>query len=73
MPVGRNTVTRRYVMDKLRNAVREFHEDEEGLETLQVVMIIAVAAVILLLVKSQWGNIRDWFNALIEQILGWTS
>ena len=31
----------------LTKSIRKFHNDEEGLEALQVVMIIAIAAVIL--------------------------
>jgi hypothetical protein len=34
--------------DRLFKAVRSFHENEEGLETLQVVIIVAVAAVIVI-------------------------
>ena len=54
-------------------SLRRIHEDEQGLETLQVVMIIAVAAVILALVKSQWGNITTWFNNTVKAITGWTT
>ena len=34
-------------MSTINSLVRKFHSDEEGLEALQVVMIIAIAAVIL--------------------------
>ena len=33
---------------KLTNLIRKFHSDEEGLEALQVVMIIAIAAMIMI-------------------------
>jgi hypothetical protein len=54
-------------------AFRRIHNDERGLETLQVVMIIAVAALILALVKLTWPSIQDWFNKLVQAITGWTS
>lgn len=56
----------------LRKKVREFHEDEFGLEALQVVMIVAVAALCLILVKVFWeSNISPWFRNLINIITGW--
>jgi Flp pilus assembly pilin Flp len=33
---------------KLTNSIRKFHSDEEGLEALQVVMIIAIAAMVMI-------------------------
>jgi len=53
--------------------IRRIHNDERGLETLQVVMIIAVAALILALVKLTWPSITAWFNKLVQAITGWTS
>jgi hypothetical protein len=50
--------------------VREFHNDEAGLEALQVVMILAVAAVALIAVKTQWNNISQWFKSVMEQGTG---
>ena len=35
------------MITKFTTSLRKFHSDEEGLEALQVVMIIAIAAVIL--------------------------
>jgi len=52
-------------------AIRGFHEDEEGLEALQVVMIIAIAAVILLFIRMYWRQISNWFAGLISQIIHW--
>lgn len=49
-----------------------FHTDEDGMETMQIVMIIAVAAIVLLFVKSQWETISGWASGLISQVTGWT-
>ena len=37
---------------KLTNLFRKFHNDEEGLESLQVVMIIAIAAMIMIVAAT---------------------
>lgn len=62
--------------NKLRTAMRRFHAAEDGLEALQVVMILAVAAVALIAVKSRWDDIRDWFHSVMQEGTGedsWTS
>ena len=51
---------------RLTTAARNFHDDEAGLEALQVVMILAVAAVALIAVKTQWGTIKTWY----DQVMG---
>ncbi len=33
---------------KITSSIRKFHRDEEGLEALQVVMIIAIAAMVMI-------------------------
>ncbi len=59
-------------MVTVRNAqasIKRFHDNEDGLEALQVVMIIAVAAVALIFVKKNWNDsIKPWFDELLKQI-----
>ena len=45
-----------------------FHEDEEGMETIQVVMIVAIAAVVLIAVKVFWGQIKEWVNGIWNRL-----
>ena len=63
------------MFQNLRKKVGQFHEDERGLEALQVVMIIAVAALCLILVKTFWGDqnkgIVKWFTGFMNTVLGW--
>jgi Flp pilus assembly pilin Flp len=62
-----------FKLTSLTKTVRKFHENESGLEALQVVMIIAVAALCLLAIKYFWDtNIKDWVTNLINSITGWT-
>ena len=54
------------------NLLKKLHRDEEGLETLQVVLIIGVAALILGTIKVWWPAVRDWAQKSVEtQETGW--
>lgn len=59
-----------YLMTQIRGRMARFNKNQKGLETLQVVLIIAVAAVILALVVNQWPAIRDWANEALDYISG---
>ena len=59
---------------KMQNAIRKFHNDEAGLEALQVVMILAIAAVALIAVKTQWTTIKGWYDGVMGNATsGWDS
>ena len=58
------------MLNNINNTVRKFHDDEAGLEALQVVMILAIAAVALIAVKTQWETISTWFKEMMEQGTG---
>ena len=47
---------------KLINSVRKFHSDEEGLEALQVVMIIAIAAMIMIAASTVGKAAVGWMG-----------
>ncbi|MFD2046161.1 Flp1 family type IVb pilin [Ornithinibacillus salinisoli] len=49
-------------MAKLNNFMSEFWNDEEGLQTLEILLIIAVVVFIALLFRE---TIIDWVNTLI--------
>ncbi|WP_338325883.1 Flp1 family type IVb pilin [Paenibacillus luteus] len=50
-------------MKKLMQAIRAFWAEEEGLGTLEIILIIAVVIIIALLFK-------DWIIELIERLMG---
>ena len=53
----------------LSAAVRLFHNDEDGMEAIQVVMVVAIGAVILLaFAKFVWPMIRDYTKSAINEI-----
>ena len=47
-------------MSTITSTFRKFHSDEEGLEALQVVMIIAIAAVILVAAGTVGQSVVDF-------------
>ena len=56
------------VMTQIRARVARFNKNQKGLETLQTVLIIAVAAVILAFVVNQWEGIEMWAEGVITDI-----
>lgn len=57
----------------LQNALRSFHNDEDGMEAIQVVLILAIAAVALLVVKGKWDGIKSFFNENVDQAAEWSA
>ena len=53
---------------KINSLVRKFHSDEEGLEALQVVMIIAIAAVILVAAGTVGQKVVDFTNTKLTAL-----
>lgn len=56
------------------SGLKALHEDEDGLEALQVVMIVAIAAVALLLIKLYWPKIKQFFTGKVDKTIedeGW--
>lgn len=60
-------------LTNFKKQLSKFHNDEAGLEALQVVMIIAIAAVFLIFIKTQWGTIKSWAENLIGSVTDFTS
>ena len=58
-------------INRIKAGLKRFHNNEEGLEALQVVMIIAIASLFLIAVKFQWQTIETWYKGLVEAITGW--
>ena len=53
----------------IKNLVRSFHNDEEGLESLQVVMIIAIAAMIMIAAGTVGKQGVDWMNTQKDMVI----
>ena len=57
------------LMNRVANSVKRFHNEEKGMEALQVVLIIAVAAVILAFFVRFWPEVRDWAEEVINNLI----
>jgi hypothetical protein len=57
---------------KLNNLVRTFHSDEEGLEALQVVMIIAIAGMIMVAASTVGSQAVKWMGEKWNALKGQT-
>jgi hypothetical protein len=58
------------MITNLTNLVRKFHSDEEGLESLQVVMIIAIAAMIMFAAGTVGKNGVGWMETQANKLIG---
>lgn len=52
-------------MIQFKSFMKDFWEDEEGLETIEILLILAVLISIALLFKTR---ITDWANKLFDQV-----
>ena len=50
----------------IRKAIARVHNDEQGIEALQAVLVMAIAAVILAVVKAKWPAIKAFFNSGVD-------
>ena len=57
------------LMTLFGSSMRKFHDDEEGMETLQVVMILAISAIVAVFIFTMWDKISAWAKELIDKIL----
>ena len=57
------------LMNRLATSVKRFHNEEKGMEALQVVLIIAVAAVIMAFFVRFWPDVRDWAEEVITNLI----
>jgi Flp pilus assembly pilin Flp len=55
-------------MSAINTIARKFHSDEEGLEALQVVMIIAIAAVILVAAGTVGQSVVDFTKKKLDAL-----
>ena len=51
----------------INNTFRKFHSDEEGLEALQVVMIIAIAGMVMVAAATIGQQIVDWMSGKVGE------
>lgn len=47
---------------KSRSVIDGFHNDEDGIEAIQVIMIVAIAAIVLIAVMTVGQEVLDWLK-----------
>ena len=57
---------------KFTNLINKFHSDEEGLEALQVVMIIAIAGMIMVAASTVGSQAVKWMGEKWKALQGQT-
>lgn len=57
-------------MTTSRHTLRRFHNDEQGLEALQVVMIIAIAAMIMVAASTVGSEVVSWMKEKWSKLKG---
>ena len=55
---------------RFTESLRKFHENEDGLEALTIVLILAVAAIILALITTiLYPKVKEWAQDAIDKIV----
>lgn len=69
------------MVNRLKNTLVSFHQDEEGMEALQIIMVLAIAAMVVLGVNKVsgiqeggqsgiWGSISESIGGFLPDIGG---
>lgn len=59
--------------NKCFDSIQTFHSEEEGVEAIQAVIILAVGAVAMLVIKGKWQAITTFFNDNVEGAMKYTA
>ena len=57
-------------LNNITTRIARFHDDEDGLEAVQVVMIVAIAAIILVAVMTLGQEVFDWLREKWNELRG---
>jgi Flp pilus assembly pilin Flp len=57
-------------LNNIKTKIARFHHDEDGLEAVQVVMIVAIAAIILVAVMTLGQEVFDWLREKWNELRG---
>ena len=58
------------MLNKTQNAADVFHNDEDGIEAVQVIMIVAIAAIVLIAVMTVGQEVMDWLKEKWQELKG---
>lgn len=58
------------MLKKYRDQISFFNEEEDGIEAVQVIMIVAIAAVVLIAVMTVGQEVLDWLKEKWNELKG---
>ncbi len=58
------------MVPKISKRLRAFHNDEDGIEAIQVIMIVAIAAIVLIGVMTVGQEVMDWLKEKWNELRG---
>lgn len=58
-------------MRRIRHKLVGLHRDERGLTSVETVAILTLAAIILIVLRSQWVKIKHWFRDSVHTVVNW--
>ena len=58
------------MLKKSRGLINMFHNDEDGIEAVQVIMIVAIAAIVLIAVMTIGQEVMDWLKEKWNELKG---
>lgn len=54
----------------LSAGLRTLHEDEDGMEAIQVVALVAIAAIVLVYLKGPiWNRVQSFVNQKLQELI----
>lgn len=60
----------RNTLQQVATRIRQFDNDEDGIESIQVVMILAFGAVVMVAAWAFWDQISGWASGKISELTG---
>ncbi len=58
------------LLERLNKRLAAFHQEEDGLEAVQVVMVVAIAAIVLIAVMTLGQEVFSWLTEKWNELRG---
>lgn len=50
-------------------SIKRLHDDERGISTLETVALLAIAAIVLAVIKFFWSDLKKWFDTERKEVI----
>lgn len=58
------------MLKKTKTRIKDFHNEQDGIEAVQVIMIVAIAAIVLIAVMTLGQEVMDWLKEKWNELKG---